>query len=104
MKDRGIYKVGKPFYLRVEFVGDDINEETDSLIGRCLARGAELLPGLKLHEVFAQFADKDTILLNAVSNDLKELKSKTDELIFKYNCISEENIKKNIEKMKEEET
>lgn len=100
MKDRGIYEVGRPFYIKVCFTGEEINSETDSLLCRAMSRGEELLPGLRLDSIYAKFATEDTILLDSLMEDLRELRNLNERLLRKYNNITTDICNKNIEKLK----
>ena len=102
MKDRGIYEAGKPFLMEVVFDGDDINKETDRLIGRSLARGADLLPGLKVNKVYAKFATLDLAVVDNFREDLRDLKKSIEHLLRKYGVYQDELHDKAIEEMKKE--
>ena len=99
-KDRGIYEVGRPFYLKVCFTGEEINSETDSLLCMAMAGGHELLPGLRLDAIYAKFATEDVILLESLTEDLRELRDMHDSLLRKYSGIKSEICERNIDKLK----
>ena len=67
-----------PFFLEVEYY-EEYNPETENKIMRSLFRGEDILPGLRVNQMFANCVDKDVLIASEIQNDLniyrKNLKS-----------------------------
>ena len=103
MKDRGIYKVGKPFYIKVVFTGEEINAETDSILTKAMTGGYELLPGLRLEAIFGQFVTKDLLMVDELTEDLRRLDDIMQDVIRKYDYKGQDIREKNIAEMDKED-
>ena len=72
-----------PFFLEVEYY-DDYNSETESKIMKSLLFNEDLLPGLRVNQMFANFVDKDVLIANELTNDLKHLQEEFEKFKNKY--------------------
>lgn len=72
-----------PFFLEVEYY-DNYNSETESKIMKSLFRNEDLLPGLRVNQMFTNFVDKDVLMANELTNDLKHLQEELEKFKNKY--------------------
>lgn len=72
-----------PFFLEVEYY-DDYNSETESKIMKSLLFNEDLLPGLRVNQMFANCVDKDVLIASEIKNDLKHLQEEFEKFKNKY--------------------
>ena len=72
-----------PFFLEVEYY-DEYNSETESKIMESLLFNQDLLPGLRVNQMFANCVDKDVLIASEIQNDLKHLQEEFEKFKNKY--------------------
>lgn len=83
-----------PFFLEVEYY-DEFNPDTESKIMKSLFRNEDLLPGLRVNKMFADFVDKDVLIANELTNDLKHLQEEFEKFKNKYINFADDRSKDN---------
>ena len=79
MSENTYYKEGVPFFIEVEF-----SDKTDLIERKLIEMGmnhSEILPGLKVNKVFKQNGTELTALYNSMSQDLKDVIDKQNQLM-----------------------
>ena len=61
-----------PFFLEVEYY-DKFNPDTESKIMKYLLRNEDILPGLRVNQMFANCVDKNVLIADEIKNDLMHL-------------------------------
>ena len=72
-----------PFFLEVEYY-DEFNPDTESKIMKSLFRNEDILPGLRVNQMFANCVDKDVLIASEIQNDLKHLQEEFEKFKNKY--------------------
>lgn len=72
-----------PFFLEVEYY-DEFNPDTESKIMKSLLRNEDLLPGLRVNQMFANCVDKNVLTTNEIKNDLIHLQEEFEKFKNKY--------------------
>lgn len=83
-----------PFFLEVEYY-DEYNPETESILMKSLLKGDEILPGLRVNKMFANFVDKDILVADEIHKDLHHLKEEFEKFSIKYANFMEDKSKDN---------
>ena len=83
-----------PFFLEVEYY-DDYNSETESKIMKSLLFNQDLLPGLRVNQMFANCVDKDVLIASEIQNDLKHLQEEFEKFKNKYINFADDRSKDN---------
>ena len=72
-----------PFFLEVEYY-DEFNPDTESKIMKSLLRNEDILPGLRVNQMFANCVDKNVLIADEIKNDLKHLQEEFEKFKNKY--------------------
>ena len=72
-----------PFFLEVEYYGE-FNPDTESKIMKSLLRNEDILPGLRVNQMFANCVDKNALIASEIQNDLKHLQEEFEKFKNKY--------------------
>jgi len=72
-----------PFFLEVEYY-DEYNPDTESKIMKSLLRNEDILPGLRVNQMFANCVDKNVLIADEIKNDLKHLQEEFEKFKNKY--------------------
>lgn len=72
-----------PFFLEVEYY-DEYNPDTESKIMKSLLRNEDILPGLRVNQMFANCVDKNVLIASEIQNDLKHLQEEFEKFKNKY--------------------
>ena len=72
-----------PFFLEVEYY-DEFNPDTESKIMKSLLRNEDILPGLRVNQMFANCVDKNVLIASEIQNDLKHLQEEFEKFKNKY--------------------
>jgi len=72
-----------PFFLEVEYY-DEFNPEAEDKIMRSLLRNEDVLPGLRVNQMFANCVDKDVLIADEIKNDLQHLQEEFEKFKNKY--------------------
>ena len=72
-----------PFFLEVEY-HDEYNSETESRIMRSILFNDDILPGLRVNQMFANCVDKDVLIASEIQRDLKHLQEEFEKFKNKY--------------------
>ena len=83
-----------PFFLEVEYY-DEYNSETESKIMKSLLFNEDLLPGLRVNQMFANCVDKDVLIASEIQNDLKHLQEEFEKFKNKYSNFADDRTKDN---------
>ena len=83
-----------PFFLEVEYY-DEYNPETESILMKSLLEGDEILPGLRVNKMFANFVDKDILVADEIHKDLHHLKEEFEKFSIKYANFMDDKSKDN---------
>ena len=78
-----------PFFLEVEYY-DEYNSETESKIMKSLLFNQDLLPGLRVNQMFANCVDKDVLIAGEIQNDLQHLQEEFEKFKNKYINFSDD--------------
>ena len=81
-----------PFFLEVEYY-DEYNSETESKIMKSLLFNEDLLPGLRVNQMFANCVDKDVLIASEIQNDLKHLQEEFEKFKNKYSNFANDRSK-----------
>ena len=76
-------KAKVPFFLEVEYY-DEVNPDTESKIMRSLLRNEDILPGLRVNQIFANCIDKNVLIADEIKNDLRHLQEEFEKFKNKY--------------------
>jgi gas vesicle protein len=76
-------KAKVPFFLEVEYY-DEVNPDTESKIMRSLLRNEDILPGLRVNQMFANCVDKNVLIADEIKNDLQHLQEEFEKFKNKY--------------------
>lgn len=83
-----------PFFLEVEYY-DEFNPDTESKIMKSLFRNEDILPGLRVNQMFANCVDKDVLIASEIQNDLKHLQEEFEKFKNKYINFADDRSKDN---------
>lgn len=84
MEDNNQFHQAKiPFFLEVEYY-DEYNSETESKIMKSILFNNDLLPGLRVNQMFANCVDKDVLIADEIKNDLQHLQEEFEKFKNKY--------------------
>jgi len=72
-----------PFFLEVEYY-DEYNPDTESKIMKSLLRNEDILPGLRVNQMFANCVDKNVLIADEIKNDLQHLQEEFEKFKNKY--------------------
>ena len=72
-----------PFFLEVEYY-DEFNPDTESKIMKSLLRNEDILPGLRVNQMFANCVDKNVLIADEIKNDLQHLQEEFEKFKNKY--------------------
>jgi uncharacterized protein CbrC (UPF0167 family) len=72
-----------PFFLEVEYY-DEYNPDTESKIMKSLLRNEDILPGLRVNQMFANCVDKNVLIADEIKNDLRHLQEEFEKFKNKY--------------------
>lgn len=72
-----------PFFLEVEYY-DEFNPDTESKIMKSLLRNEDILPGLRVNQMFANCVDKNVLIADEIKNDLRHLQEEFEKFKNKY--------------------
>ena len=72
-----------PFFLEVEYY-DEFNPDTESKIMKSLLRNEDILPGLRVNQMFANCVDKNILIADEIKNDLRHLQEEFEKFKNKY--------------------
>lgn len=78
-----------PFFLEVEYY-DEFNPDTESKIIKSLLRNIDLLPGLRVNQMFANCVDKNVLIASEIQKDLKHLQEEFEKFKNKYINFAED--------------
>ena len=76
-------QVKVPFFFDVEYY-DEVNPDTESKIMRSLLRNEDILPGLRVNQMFANHVDKNALISDEIKNDLMHLQEEFEKFKNKY--------------------
>ena len=82
-------KAKVPFFLEVEYY-DEVNPDTESKLMRSLLINEDILPGLRVNQMFANHVDKNALISNEIKNDLMHLQEEFEKFKNKYIKISDD--------------
>lgn len=82
-KDNGWHHAKVPFFLEVEYY-DEFNPDTESKIMKSLLRNEDILPGLRVNQMFANCVDKNVLIADEIKNDLRHLQEEFEKFKNKY--------------------
>ena len=82
-KDNGWHQAKVPFFLEVEYY-DEFNPDTESKIMKSLLRNEDILPGLRVNQMFANCVDKNVLIADEIKNDLRHLQEEFEKFKNKY--------------------
>ena len=85
--DNAWHQAKVPFFLEVEF-HDEYNSETESKIMRSILFNDDILPGLRINQMFANCVDKDILVADEIQKDLNHLKEEFEKIVNKYQTFS----------------
>ena len=83
-----------PFFLEVEYY-DEYNSETESKIMKSLLRNEDILPGLRVNQMFANCVDKNVLIADEIKNDLRHLQEEFEKFKNKYINFADDRSKDN---------
>ena len=83
MEDKQFHQAKVPFFLEVEYY-DEFNSDTESKIMKSLLFNNDLLPGLRVNQMFANCVDKNVLIADEIKNDLKHLQEEFEKFKNKY--------------------
>jgi len=83
MDDKQWHQAKVPFFLEVEYY-DEYNPDTESKIMKSLLRNEDILPGLRVNQMFANCVDKNVLIASEIQNDLKHLQEEFEKFKNKY--------------------
>jgi hypothetical protein len=86
-KDNQWHQAKVPFFLEVEYY-DEFNPDTESKIMKSLLRNEDILPGLRVNQMFANCVDKDILVADEIQNDLNHLREEFEKFTKKYQTFS----------------
>ena len=93
MEDNNQFHQAKiPFFLEVEYY-DEYNSETESKIMKSLLFNHDLLPGLRVNQMFANCVDKNVLIADEIKNDLQHLQEEFEKFKNKYINFADDRIK-----------
>lgn len=72
-----------PFFLEVEYY-DEFNPDTESKIMKSLLRNEDILPGLRVNQMFANCVDKNVLIASEIRDDLRHLQEEFEKFKNKY--------------------
>ena len=72
-----------PFFLEVEYY-DEFNPDTESKIMKSLLRNEDILPGLRVNQMFANCVDKNVLIASEIKDDLRHLQEEFEKFKNKY--------------------
>ena len=72
-----------PIY-KTEFNWDEYNPEAEDKIMKSLLRNEDLLPGLRVNQMFANCVDKNVLTTDEIKNDLIHLQEEFEKFKNKY--------------------
>ena len=72
-----------PFFLEVEYY-DEFNPDTESKIMKSLLKNEDILPGLRVNQMFANCVDKNVLIADEIKNDLRHLQEEFEKFKNKY--------------------
>ena len=72
-----------PFFLEVEYY-DEFNPDTESKIMKSLLKNEDILPGLRVNQMFANCVDKNVLIADEIKNDLQHLQEEFEKFKNKY--------------------
>lgn len=78
-----------PFFLEVEYY-DEYNPDTESKIMKSLLRNEDILPGLRVNQMFANCVDKNVLIACELQRDLKHLQEEFEKFKNKYANFAED--------------
>lgn len=81
-----------PFFLEVEYY-DEYNPDTESKIMKSLLRNEDILPGLRVNQMFANCVDKNVLIASEIQNDLKHLQEEFEKFKNKYTNFADDRSK-----------
>jgi len=81
-----------PFFLEVEYY-DEFNPDTESKIMKSLLRNEDILPGLRVNQMFANCVDKNVLIASEIQNDLKHLQEEFEKFKNKYTNFADDRTK-----------
>ena len=83
MENNSYHHVKVPFFLEVEYY-DEVNPDTENKIMKSLLRNEDILPGLRVNQMFANCVDKNVLIADEIKNDLKYLQEEFEKFKNKY--------------------
>lgn len=81
-----------PFFLEVEYY-DEYNPDTESKIMKSLLRNEDILPGLRVNQMFANCVDKNVLIADEIKNDLRHLQEEFEKFKNKYTNFADDRSK-----------
>lgn len=83
MNNNQCHQAKVPFFLEVEYY-DEFNPDTESKIMKSLLRNEDILPGLRVNQMFANCVDKNILIADEIKNDLRHLQEEFEKFKNKY--------------------
>lgn len=92
MDNKQWHQAKVPFFLEVEYY-DEYNPDTESKIMKSLLRNEDILPGLRVNQMFANCVDKNVLIASEIQNDLKHLQEEFEKFKNKYINFADDRFK-----------